>query len=210
MKRKGMEVAVFWLVIIGPIFIGLAGAIWYGGSKTPALWVGFSGIMLLLFAGALQLQQFISNSSNLAHKEHLEEKKMTDEKPSYPAVNIGSGGNIVTFGQSGGQNVINQAPKPDLKKLNDSTRQNPDGSQSISILTEVVAPYPPGSLSIKAIGPDILDLNVIPQRTGPSTSGHSGKREGYAFTTLMNPFGQYMIVVRTSKPEAISIEYEFQ
>ena len=102
MKRKGMEVAVYWLVIIGPIFIGLAGAIWYGGARTPALWVGFSGIILLMLAGALQLQQFIWNSSNLATQDHLEGKKMADENPTHPAVNIGSGGNIVTFGQSGG------------------------------------------------------------------------------------------------------------
>jgi hypothetical protein len=125
-------------------------------------------------------------------------------------VNIGGGGNTVTFGQSGGQNVINQAPKPDLKTLNNDIRQNPDGSQTVLILTEVVAPYPPGSLLIKAAAPHILDLDVIPQRTGMSINGQSGKRDGYAFTTLMSPFGKYMINVRTSKPEAVSVEYEFQ
>lgn len=57
-----MDFAVFWLVIIGPILIGLAGCIWYGGGKTPALWVGFAGSVLLLLAGALQLQQAIWKS----------------------------------------------------------------------------------------------------------------------------------------------------
>jgi hypothetical protein len=63
MKRKGTEAAIFWLVIIGPILIGLAGCIWYGGSRTPALWVGFVGVVLLLLTGALQLQQVITKSS---------------------------------------------------------------------------------------------------------------------------------------------------
>ena len=62
MKRKIMEFAVFWLVIIGPILIGLAGAIWYGGGKTPALWAGFTGTVLLLLAAALQIQQTIGKS----------------------------------------------------------------------------------------------------------------------------------------------------
>ncbi|MDQ6869933.1 MAG: hypothetical protein M3178_16830 [Pseudomonadota bacterium] len=54
-----MDFAVFWLVIIGPLLFGLAGSIWYGGSKTLALWIGFAGAVLLILAGALQLQQFI-------------------------------------------------------------------------------------------------------------------------------------------------------
>lgn len=55
MKRKGMDFAIAWLVIIGPILIGLAGGIWYGSGRTPALWVGFAGIVMLMIAGALQL-----------------------------------------------------------------------------------------------------------------------------------------------------------
>ena len=42
--------------------IGLAGAIWYGSGKTPAVWVGFAGIVLLMLAGALQMQQSIWKS----------------------------------------------------------------------------------------------------------------------------------------------------
>jgi hypothetical protein len=62
MKRKGMDTAVFWLVIIGPILIGVAGAAWYGGRKIPALWMGFVGTILLLLAVALQSQLAIWKS----------------------------------------------------------------------------------------------------------------------------------------------------
>ena len=56
-----MDAAVFWLVIIGPTLIGLAAAVWYGDSKTFGLWTGFAGAVLLVLAGALQLQKFIWN-----------------------------------------------------------------------------------------------------------------------------------------------------
>ena len=179
-----MDAAFLWLAIIGPTLIGLAAAIWFGDSKTLGLWTGFAGVVLLVLAGALQLQKFIWHSPHLATQGYSEGKNMTDENLRDPPLNIGGGGNIVTFGQSGGQNVINQAPKPDLKQLHNSILQNPDGSQTISILAEVVAPYPPGSLFVQATAPDIIDFGVIPQRTGMSVTGHSGKREDHAFTTL--------------------------
>jgi hypothetical protein len=64
MMRKGMNSAVFWLVIIGPILIGLAAAIWYGESKTFGLWTGFAGIVLLILAAAIQLQLSIWNAES--------------------------------------------------------------------------------------------------------------------------------------------------
>ena len=203
-----MDVAVSWLVIIGPLLIGLASTIWYGSGRTPALWIGFTGAVLLFLAGALQCQQWIWKSSNLAPQAQAQEKQMPVDNPKQPV--ISGSGNIVTFGQSGGQNVINQAPKPELKQLHNDVRQNSDGSQTISILTEVVAAYPPGSLFIQATAPHIAALNVIPQRTGMSMTGHTGQRKNYAFTTLMNPFGTYMIDVQTSKPEQVTIEYHFE
>lgn len=57
-----MDTAAFWLVIVGPILIGVAGAAWYGGRQTPALWMGFVGTVLLLLAGALQWQLAIWKS----------------------------------------------------------------------------------------------------------------------------------------------------
>lgn len=73
-----MKVAASWLVVIGPILIGLAGCIWYGDGKTPALWVGFTGIVLLLLAAVLQWQQAIWKSEAA--------------KPTVSAMAEGSGG----------------------------------------------------------------------------------------------------------------------
>ncbi|MBV8056838.1 MAG: hypothetical protein JO071_16545, partial [Deltaproteobacteria bacterium] len=60
MKRKEMDIAIVWLLVVGPIAIGTGFTVWYGaGNKTVALWVGFIEIAMLLVAGALQLQKSI-------------------------------------------------------------------------------------------------------------------------------------------------------
>jgi hypothetical protein len=110
MKRNGMDFALFWLVIIGPILISLAGCIWYGDGRTPALWVAFAGAVLLMLAAALQLQQAIWKSqapeptaSNTAAKQ------MRPSLPPMPSLlslfmtdfmNKGSGGGITLLGNA--------------------------------------------------------------------------------------------------------------
>ena len=61
MKRKTMDIAITWLLVLGPLLIGAGLAIWgfVDSSRTIALWTGFSGCLLLLIAGALQLQTTI-------------------------------------------------------------------------------------------------------------------------------------------------------
>jgi hypothetical protein len=61
-EDKGIDTSIFWLVILGPTLVGLASAVWYGGSKSSGLWIGVFGVVLLVFAGALQIQQHIWSS----------------------------------------------------------------------------------------------------------------------------------------------------
>jgi hypothetical protein len=64
MKRKWMETAVVWLLVVGPLLIGLGAAIWWGsGNNTVGLWGGFvPGTIALVFAAAFQTQAVISKS----------------------------------------------------------------------------------------------------------------------------------------------------
>ncbi|WP_154070897.1 hypothetical protein [Bradyrhizobium lablabi] len=57
-----METAVIWLLVIGPMLIGLGAAIWWGsGSKVIGLWTGFvPGAFVLIIAAALQAQILLS------------------------------------------------------------------------------------------------------------------------------------------------------
>lgn len=61
MKCKTMDVAITWLLVVGPLLIAVGLAVWgfVDASRTLALWVGFGGCALLLVAGALQLQKII-------------------------------------------------------------------------------------------------------------------------------------------------------
>jgi len=88
-----MDSAISWLVIIGPVLIGLAGCIWYGGSRTIALWTGFAGLISLLLAATLQIQQSIWRSSITA---------AADERPfiavsamGFPDITIKPGPTII-------------------------------------------------------------------------------------------------------------------
>lgn len=56
-----MDVAINWLVVLGPLLIGAGLAVWgfADGNRSLALWIGFVGCVLLLLGGALQLQQMI-------------------------------------------------------------------------------------------------------------------------------------------------------
>jgi hypothetical protein len=76
MKRKWMETAVVWLLVIGPLLIGLGAAIWWGsGNNTVGLWGGFvPGTIALVFAAAFQLQtnipsQNLPSSPKMIHDE---------------------------------------------------------------------------------------------------------------------------------------------
>jgi hypothetical protein len=88
MKRNGMETAIFWLVIMGPLIIGIAACIYYGGSKTFAVWVGFVGCILLLLAATFQWQQIIlkSRSSDIPVAVALDQRPWVtvDIKPAGP------------------------------------------------------------------------------------------------------------------------------
>jgi hypothetical protein len=62
MKRIRMETAVVWLLVVGPLLVGIGAAIYWGsGSKLAGLWGGFvPGAIVLIIAAALQIQIFIS------------------------------------------------------------------------------------------------------------------------------------------------------
>ena len=52
-------------------------------------------------------------------------------------------------------------------------------------------------------------IDIRPKRTGMFMSGHSGKRDGFHFTNVPNFGGDHLVVVRTGKPEHITIEYNY-
>ena len=60
-----MELALFWLPVIGGILLGgIAWNAWYGGNKILALWLGFFGIICFMLVAVLQIQKAIQTDGS--------------------------------------------------------------------------------------------------------------------------------------------------
>ena len=124
------------------------------------------------------------------------------------SISIEGSNNQVTVGHIGDV-TINQAPRPKLELSAAKVERNEGGTYSVTSEAEIVSPYPPGSLRLEAWAPGIISLDASPQRTGIVMMGHTGVRADFAFTTLMQPFGQYLITVRVSELTNVELKYEF-
>ena len=58
-----METAIFWLVIVGPCLIAIAGLAGLLPDsphvKSAAVWIAFTGAVMVVLAGTLYLQKYI-------------------------------------------------------------------------------------------------------------------------------------------------------
>jgi len=91
-----------------------------------------------------------------------------------------------------------------------TSQENQDGTVTVRALLTIIAPIPPKQLFLEVHAPDILSFEVIPQRNGAQIFGHSGKREGFAFTSLMQPFGSYIASVQMKKLGKIELVHRFE
>lgn len=133
------------------------------------------------------------------------EKIMSEQQPQQPNIHVES------HGQQGGitAGIVNiQAdlqPKIELSEVTHNEVAN--GHQYEAILT-VDTHYTVPQIRITAHAPSIQSLDVAPQRSGMHMFGHTGKREGYHFTTIQNAAGKYRIRVTTAEPEEVAIDLE--
>ncbi len=104
-------------------------------------------------------------------------------------------------------NVVNQAPPPEIEWISDDNRQI-GNRYSFKSLFRVVAPYPAATLKLEVHGRGIRDLQVIPQSAGMHQFGHSGQRDTFSFTTIQNAFGSY-VVQFTSDDTNPELKYDF-
>jgi hypothetical protein len=75
-------------------------------------------------------------------------------------------------------------------------------------MIEIIAPYPPANLYLEARSPTLIAFNVAPQRGGVHQSGHTGKREGFAFTNIQHPSGRYLVTVKAASRD-VKLKYKF-
>jgi hypothetical protein len=123
-------------------------------------------------------------------------------------------GNCNALGNNNSINCV-APPAPDLRQIQlpsnlPGTQSNADGTVTVRAMFEIVASSPPGQLEVVANAPGIVAMNVTPQRTGMAMFGLSWVRADSALTTVMSPFGQYLVEVKLRGPARIDLQYHFQ
>lgn len=122
---------------------------------------------------------------------------------------------VISFNQSGGitaQNVtISNAPPPTLQITKEVLLNQPQNGKYLTrVEFTLVTPYPIGNLYFEARAQTIEEVDCLPMRTGAWIGGHSGKRDGFAFTNIPNAFGNYQLDIITNQPDKIQVIYNFE
>jgi len=116
---------------------------------------------------------------------------------------------VTSYGQQGGitAGVVNIQAEPQPRiDLSETIHQETDAGHLYEAILTVDTRYPIPQLSVIAHAKSIQSLDVAPHAAGVFMYGHTGKREGYHFTTLQNAAGKYTIRVTTAEPEQIKID----
>jgi hypothetical protein len=123
-------------------------------------------------------------------------------------------GNCNAVGNNNNLNCTTPPP-PELRLIQlppslPGTQSNADGTITVRAMFEVIASSPPGQLEVVTNAPGIVAMNVIPQRTGMALFGLSWVRADSALSTVMSPFGQYIVEVKLKAPARVDLQYHFQ
>ena len=120
---------------------------------------------------------------------------------------------VVSYNQQGGITAdtvnINETTEPKLHARELFINRHEGQFYNSKFELVVDSPYPPANLYLAVRAPSIVGMALIPQRSGMTTFGHSGKREGMAFTNLAQPYGTLHLNVRTTTADELKMEYDF-
>lgn len=151
----------------------------------------------------------ITNNQNDVKGDYVKEDikvNIQDSKLEKSPIIVDSPGAIV-----GDINVINKLDIPEpilsIEELFSNELSNDLYKSEFLLTIDTKVQIPQLYLELQA--PTIIKMDVTAQRSGISMTGHSGKREGYVFTNLINAYGSYKIIVFTKKIEHFSLIYDY-
>lgn len=97
-------------------------------------------------------------------------------------------------------------PKPDIN-VSQLTENDPiDSGYQSNFLLSIKTEIPIKNLYVQANARRVIKMDVFPQRTGAAMFGHSGERDGFAFTNITDAYGDYKIRITTETPQEITFE----
>lgn len=200
------------------------------GIQHPRAFIAVSAIVgMLLFGGAAWLLVYGYNqanrreppSSSVANSitptsppmpQESEPNQAERPQPGPPAdrsIQIGDQNRFVNSPVISGDNVsvTTGIPEPQIEFRNRVENVANGELYKTEIMMAITTEVPIPSLYLQASAPTITEMEVIPQRSGLSISGHSGRREGLVFENLQGVYGSYLIRVFTKNQETLKIEY---
>ena len=132
-------------------------------------------------------------------------------------VTITGGDNVVSVGQIGGitartVTVINPPVTPEMRILGRQDVDNPDGSHTSVIKTQVAAPFTPGLLIIQIQADGLKDVRILPPPVGgvSSINLRNVRRFANSYSAeIPSPRGEYDISVTTDRPSDIRLAASF-
>ena len=124
-----------------------------------------------------------------------------------PVSNVSGKGDVTSYNQSGGVTAgtyVNQAPEPICIVNGPEVSILADGTLSATFRLEV--PHLAENIQVVVTSPALLPnpndpssvLNISGNRTGLLMLGHSGTRDGFAFSNIPHALGSYTVIVRTN------------
>jgi hypothetical protein len=133
-----------------------------------------------------------------------------------PPVSISGGGNVVSIGQIGGITArivtINPPMRPELRILERSEIDNPDGTHAVIIKTEVASPITPGLLVVQIDAAGIRNVSIFPPPiNGVSSIDLKNVRRNINsfYAEIQSPRGRYDIVIQTNSAVPIDLNATF-
>lgn len=166
----------------------------------------------------LEITDYVSGKTMtiVASKFNWETMKDNQPKPdptrtqqSTTTINQGgtiTGGSSNTITNTYNNNVTNfitltpeAKPNLELKQPLIANKKVEKGYESAVKFT-LTTPYPVGNLYVAVHGKSIQEVSIGPMRTGVFMVGHSGKREGYAFTNIPNAYGDLQLTIISTEP----------
>jgi hypothetical protein len=174
-------------------------------SITPSRAKPINGPLVVLAAGCLCLLASGSWNCFVDFPTRALGDQLDTRNDGKNSVAISGSDNTVSIGHIAGAAI----PGAELILSNAVRKRDHDGSFLSIFDAQVVTPYTLGSLRLEAWASGIETFTVVAQPIGMSTGDNRGMRPDYAFTTVMNPLGQYKIFVVTAGPTDVEIRYAF-
>lgn len=131
---------------------------------------------------------------------------------------INNAPSINTFNQSGGNNIINQAPSPSVRLVEKTESANSDGSYNQRFHIAIDNPFAATRLVVGAKAPDLVNVDLVPDASGTGVGGGvmlsviKGSCGDQCLGVQIGApvIGNYWVYVVTKQKEEVSLVWNVQ